>query len=62
MIFEARGRMFAAMHLAISYYGREVLAHDAIEIRVVGMSVDLKEVRIAGIFIHQGVPQACILL
>ena len=46
--------MCAAVHLAISYYGREVLAHDAIEIRLVGMSVGLEEVRIVVIFVHQG--------
>jgi len=46
--------MFAAVHLAILYYGREVLSHDVIEIRVVRMSVGLEEVHIVVIFVHQG--------
>ena len=53
-IFETCWHVFAAMHLAISYYGREVLAHEAIEVRVVGISVRSEEARIVAVFVEQG--------
>ena len=51
MIFETGGHMFVAMHLAISYYTREIMMHEVIEIRVLRVSVDLKEVSIIIVFI-----------
>jgi hypothetical protein len=44
--------MFAAMHLAISYYAREILAHEMIEIRVIRVNVGLKEAWLV-VFVEQ---------